>query len=121
MTRHATARSSREISDIITTTSRTRGGFGDVISGTIENSSRRSRRRRSLGFQRPLLLRTINLAEVVDTSVRAGGFARFHEVRDRDRREEADDGHNDHDFNQREARLTGGIDLHICSVLSIAV
>ncbi len=57
-------------------------------------------------FQSELVGRRINLAEVVDTGIGLRGGARFHEVRDRDRGEEADDGHNDHDFDEREARFT---------------
>jgi hypothetical protein len=64
-------------------------------------------------FQRPLLLRAVDLAEVVDARIGLGRGARFDEVGDRDRGEEADDGHNDHDFNQREARVTGVTDFHI--------
>ena len=56
-------------------------------------------------FQRPLLDRTVDQAQVVDASIFAGGFTSFDEVRDRDRGQEADDGDNDHDFNEREARL----------------
>ena len=55
-------------------------------------------------FQRELVGRRVKLAEVVDASVGLRGGTRFHEVRDRNRREEADDGHNDHDFDEREAR-----------------
>ena len=56
-------------------------------------------------FQGPLVGRRVNLAEVVDASVGLRGGTSLHEVRNRDRREEADDGHNDHDFNQRKTRI----------------
>ena len=44
-----------------------------------------------------------------------------HEVGNGDRRQEADDGHHDHDFNEGEAGFAGRIDLHtnfclFCSV-----
>ena len=55
-------------------------------------------------FQRPLLDRTINEAEVVDAGIFASCFTSFDEVRDRNRGQETDDGHHDHDFNEREAR-----------------
>ena len=58
-------------------------------------------------FQRPLINSGVDLAHVVNASIGLGRSTRFHEVRNRDGREQADDGHNDHDFNQREARLTG--------------
>ena len=58
------------------------------------------------GFQRELVSRRINLAEVVDASIGLRLSARFHEVRNRDCRQEADDGHDDHDFDEREARIT---------------
>jgi len=53
-------------------------------------------------FHRELGGRRVNLAEVVDASVGLRGGAGFHEVRNRDGRQKADDGHDDHDFNQRE-------------------
>ena len=62
-------------------------------------------------FQRELVGRRVNLAEVVNASIGLRGGARFHEVRNRNGRQEADDGHDDHDFNQREARFTGVFDL----------
>ena len=73
------------------------------------------------GFQGQLIYRAINLAEVVDAGVGLGGLARFDEVRNRDRSEEADDGDHDHDFDEGETGFPGGIDLHTCSVLSVAV
>ncbi len=65
-----------------------------------------------LVFDRPLVLRAIDLAEVVDAGVLLSSGTSFHEVRDRDRCEEADDGHDDHDFHEREALLTIVLDLH---------
>lgn len=73
---------------------------------------RRGADTRLFGFQRPLLLRTIDLAEVVDASIHLGRGARFHEVGNRDRGQETDDGHNDHDFNERKARVLVVTDLH---------
>ena len=58
-------------------------------------------------FQGELVGRRVNLAEVVNASIGLRGGARFHEVRNRNGRQEADDGHDDHDFNQREARFAG--------------
>jgi len=58
------------------------------------------------GFQTPLLLGSINDAEVVDTGIRLRGLTGAHEVGNRDRRQKADDGHDDHDFHQREAEFT---------------
>src|ERR1017187_57888 len=55
-------------------------------------------------FQRELVGRRVNLAEVVDAGVGLRGGACFHEVRNRDGRQQADDGHDNHDFYQREAR-----------------
>ena len=56
-------------------------------------------------FQRPLLDRTVDQAQVVDASIFASGFTSFDEVRDRNRGQETDDCHHDHDFNEREARF----------------
>jgi hypothetical protein len=61
-------------------------------------------------FQGPLLLGRVNDAEIVDASIGLGGLTSFHEIRNRDSRQEADDGHNDHDFNQRKAGLTSIFD-----------
>jgi len=58
-----------------------------------------------LVFQRPLLLGGINLAEIVDAAVLLGRIARPDEVGDGDGGQQADDGHNDHDFDERKARL----------------
>jgi hypothetical protein len=58
-----------------------------------------------MGFQSPLLGGGINLAEVVDAGIGLGGGAGFDEVGNRDCRQEADDGHDDHDLNERKAAL----------------
>ena len=55
-------------------------------------------RRGNLVFQRPLLDCSINLAEVVDARILLRGGAGLDEVGNRDRCQEADDGHHDHDF-----------------------
>ena len=69
--------------------------------------------RRLFRFKRPLFLRAVDLAKVVNAGVLLCGRARFHEVRNRDRSEEADDGHHDHDFNQREAGFPiGFVNVH---------
>ena len=66
-------------------------------------------------FQRELVGRRVNLAEVVDAGVGLGGGTRFHEVRNRNRRQEADDGHDNHDFNEGETRFTDVFGLfHLC-------
>ena len=56
-------------------------------------------------FERKLVGRRVNLAEVVDAGIRLRGGASFYEVRNRDSRQEANDGHDNHDFHQRKARL----------------
>src|SRR6266540_4837504 len=71
-----------------------------------------------LQFERPLILRAFNDAEVVDDRVQLGCFTSFHEVGNRDRRQQTNDGHNDHDFHEREAGLTVCLDLHSCFCLS---
>ena len=65
-----------------------------------------------LVFQRPLLLRAINLAKVVYAGIFLSRRAGFHEVRNGDRGQQTDDGHHDHDFHQGETRLTGGLNFH---------
>src|ERR1019366_8860175 len=67
-------------------------------------------------FQRELVGRRVNLAEVVDAGVGLGGGAPLQEVRNRDGRQQADDGHDDHDFDEGEARFTEDLGLfhYIC-------
>ena len=60
----------------------------------------------------PLLDRTVYLSHVVDTRVRLRRVAGLDEVGNRNRRQHANDGHHNHDFHQREARVAGRIDLH---------
>jgi len=81
------------------------------IRGDIRRSG--SSRPCAARFQRPLVLGTIDLAKVVDTSIFLRGGARPNKIRDRDGSQEADDRHNDHDFYEREARFTGGLTFHI--------
>lgn len=68
--------------------------------GLVDRSARRL-----LLFERPLFLRAVDLAKVVNAPVLLRSRTRFQEVRNRDRSEEADDGHYDHDFDQREASV----------------
>ena len=70
------------------------GRIGDGITGLLAL------------FQRELVGRRINLAEVVDAGIALRGGTGFHEVRNRNGRQEADDGHDDHDFHQGETRFT---------------
>jgi len=86
-----------------------RGSQFDIRSN-VRSGNRRARD--LAGFQSPLIHCGINLAEVVDASIRLGGCPRFHKVRNGDGRQEADDGHDDHDFHQGEAGFTGG--FYVC-------
>jgi len=63
-------------------------------------------------FKSVLLFGTVDLTEVVDAGIGLRILARFDEVGDRDCRQEADDGHDDHDFHQREARLIRSDNFH---------
>ena len=65
-----------------------------------------------LGFQCPLLDGAVNLTEVVDARVLLRSRTRLQEVGNRDRSQEADNGHHDHDFHQCETRFTGRFDFH---------
>jgi len=71
--------------------------------GRVGNGSTSAQMR----FQSVLVGRRINLAEVVNAGILLRGRTRFDEVRNRDGGQQADDRHNDHDFYQRKARLTG--------------
>ena len=86
------------------------GGAVDHAFATTAEVRRQFARRDAVGavlavFQRPLLNRTVDQAQVVDASIFAGGFTSFDEVRDRNRGQETDDCHYDHDFNERETRF----------------
>ena len=66
-----------------------------------------------LAFQRPLLNGTIDLAQVVNARVLLSCGARPDEVRYRNRRQEADDGHHDHDFYQRKRAVSIYFCFHV--------
>ncbi len=71
-------------------------------------------------FQRPLLLGSINDAEVVDAGVGLRGLTSSHEVGNRDSRQQADNGDDDHDFNQRKAGFTDVFDcFHFLTFWSV--
>ena len=65
-----------------------------------------------LRFQGPRLHGTINLLEVGDTGALLAVFSSLDEVRDSDRSQQANDGHHDHNFNQREPGLPGHVNFH---------
>jgi hypothetical protein len=54
-------------------------------------------------FECPLFLGAVNLAQVVYAGIFLCGRTSLHEVGNRNRGQESDDGHDDHDFNKREA------------------
>jgi hypothetical protein len=58
---------------------------------------------RLLGFQCPGLDRAIDLAQVIDAGIHLGRGTGFDEVRYRDRCQQPDNRHDDHDFHQGEA------------------
>jgi hypothetical protein len=57
------------------------------------------------GFQRPFLLGRIYNPKVVDTGIRLRGFSSTHEIGDCDCRQQANDGHNNHNLHQGKTRL----------------
>lgn len=63
-------------------------------------------------FERPNGFGTDDGFKVTDASGSLGVFARFDEVWDGHRGEQADDGNDDHDFNQRKPGPTGKMSLH---------
>ena len=56
-------------------------------------------------FQRPLVGRRVKLAEVINACILLRSGASLHEVRNSDCRQQANDGHDNHDFDEREARF----------------
>ena len=50
----------------------------------------------------PLLLGSVDAAEIADAGVHLRYFPRMNEVRNGNRRQHSDDGHDDHDFHKRE-------------------
>jgi len=97
--------------DRVGTTSRAARG---VAAFEVFHGFRRDNRVRIrlLVFQSPLLASAINLLQVRDTGVLLGRRTGFHEVRDRNRGQQTNDGHHDHDFYQRETALARCLDLH---------
>ena len=93
----------------------------DVFSGTIQVRISHSSTGGSPALEREVRLGAFNLLEVGNASIGLGGRTGTHEVGNRNRSQEADDGHHDHDFNECEAGLTERIDLHNCFCLSLAV
>ena len=57
------------------------------------------------GFKRPLLFGLVNDAEVIDAGIGLRGLAGAHEIGNSHCRQQADNGHDNHDFNQGEACL----------------
>ena len=99
------------------TEQRAEGADGQLASGAttevlLQVSAERCVGRGFLAFQSPLLLRTVDQAQVVDASIGLGGLASTNEVRDRDSGQQTDDRNNDHDFNEGEARFAAGFHLH---------
>ena len=70
-------------------------------------------------LQRPLLNGAINLPEVVDARIDLRGRAGLDEVGDGDRGQQANNGHDDHDFHQRETRFARGFEFHTSTSLSV--
>jgi hypothetical protein len=70
-------------------------------------------------FQRPLLLGCIDLAKIVDASIGLRRLTRPDEVRDRNRCQQTNDRHNDHDFHKGETRFAGVVDFHTILCLSV--
>ena len=56
-------------------------------------------------FQCPLHFGGVNEAEVVEAGVALGSLPGLYKIGKGNRRQQADDGHNNHDFYEREARL----------------
>ena len=57
-------------------------------------------------LQRKLAFRRIDLAEIVDAAIGLRSGTGFHEVRNRNCRQQTDDGHDNHDFHQCETSFT---------------
>src|SRR5262245_39446244 len=100
------------IVDVIRAARRTSGLVPDVLVRTIEVGGHRSVRADLLLFERPGLLRAVNLLEVRDAGVLLARGPRFDEVRNRDRSQQADDGYHNHDFNQGETSAMVSVSLH---------
>ena len=117
MRAQAAARSSRDVADGIGAVSRANRRENAASAATadirLETAVIWAGSRGLLGFQCPLLLGTVDLTQVVDASVGLRGGAGLHEVRNRNRRQQTDDGYNDHDFYQGETRFHRCSNLHV--------
>ena len=67
---------------------------------------------RLLVFQRPLLNSAVKLTEIVNAGILLRCDACLDEVRNRDCGQKADDGHHNHDLDQREARPARTAEFH---------
>ena len=63
-------------------------------------------------FQGPGLGCAIDLAEITDAGICLRALTGFYEIRYRDCSQKADDGHDDHDFHEREPTLVRCSDFH---------
>jgi len=91
------------------------GGARRQAAGGVQLDVRREVRRELYGVAGLLVLierkqtgGAVNLFQVVDAGVGLCSGAGAHEVGNRNRRQQAKDGHDDHDFHQREPRPVGG-------------
>jgi hypothetical protein len=98
----------RHITYCVGAATRTFGFIPDVLGSSKEVGIRRSIAVDLLLLQRPRRLCSIKLLEVGDAGVLLAGGAGLHEVRNGNSRQEADDGHHDHDFNQGKAPAEAG-------------
>ena len=79
------------------------GAFGSTtFDQRIHFSGIRRVSSRFIRLKCPSFLRAIYLMEIVNTSGFLGVFARLHKAGDGDGGQQANDGHNDHDFDERE-------------------
>src|ERR1017187_2292029 len=63
-------------------------------------------------FDSPCLLGSVNLTEVVDAGIGLCGLTGMDEIRNRNRGQQTNNGHHDHDFHECEARLAGCVSFH---------
>ena len=100
---------------------RTGGSHSDVVVGTVETSWINRDTRSHFRFEGPGLNRSVDLLQICDAGVDLAVFTGFDEVRHRDRGQQSNDGHYDHDFNQCEPRLPSHVNFHLLTFLTRGV
>ena len=79
------------------------------------------RRGADVTVHRPFLLGGVNFGEIVDAGIGLGGSAGTNQVWDGDGCQKANDGHHDHQFDEREAALSWTTEMHVACQAAVLI